>query len=304
MLVLRRSVHAPMLLTIQRTFVFRNPHSIPSIMGLDPIYLIIKSSITGRSTKPYFRIADTLLPGLPKLFRYSHNTNKYDELTVTASPSGEDWIVLLEYNNQPGEEVEIYEWYKSKEEAEAGIEKKMENLVDEGRRTGQVLRPSWTHDKDTKELSMCSYHTMEPQDGAAGEAKVYYWWQVVQVNLTLREQYDIIDQKQQKERAAYMAKAESVALDMARRTKGELSLHEEEDLERRERSLGVVNLTDQERLGMDPMGDEERERRFNELRSRDEEDGSSVYQAKTAGWGRRFGLSKEQQEDPEIMGVE
>ncbi|CAO2651639.1 Nn.00g042090.m01.CDS01 [Neocucurbitaria sp. VM-36] len=276
-------------------------------MGIDPVYLIIRSCATGKPTKPWFRIADTILPGLPELFRYSHNTNKYDEITVRATPSGENWNVILEYGNGPNEKVEIYGWYKDKKEADSVIEKKSQEAVEEGKLNGLAVRPAWAHDKDTTEVYLCSWSVKENrtlENGETEQTKVFYWWQVVQVKLQLREKYNEIDPKKEKERAEYMAKAASVALNMARRSKGELTEQEEDDLERRERNLGVVNLTDEERQGMDPMGDEERQRLMKQIQESDGDKESSDNQSKKVSIRRWTGWTKEQMEDPEIMGVE
>ncbi|KAJ4363617.1 hypothetical protein N0V83_009913 [Neocucurbitaria cava] len=276
-------------------------------MGINPVYLIVKSTATGKSSKPWFQIADTVLPGLPDRFRYDRGNNEYDEALVTATPTGEDWKVILEYDKKPWEKVEICGWYEDKKEVADSIDKTVQRIVEEAKRTEMLVRQQWIHHKDTNECvlwhsSIKESHTLE--NGKTEQKMMFYWWQVVEVKLQLRDRYDAFD-PQQTERAEYMAKAALVAEGVAKRSKGELSEQEAEKLKQDERSLGHVKMTPEEKRSFGlSMGEEELERLEAEIRRpRTPSDDSSDYGGRKKAVRRRR-TTQERREDPDVPDVE
>ena len=275
-------------------------------MALGPIYLIIRSQAIGKKDKPWFRIASTELPRMPRVFTgYNETTNKYQDIMVQPPPAGEEWKVIMEFNNRPNEDVKIIGWTETLEEGGNLLSRSVEDALKPAREVGETIRQSWKHETDGN--VSCTYHIKEPRELSDGSIhnKTYYWWEIVRVQV---QHDDYGPEWHEKTRIEYMEKSAQIALDMLRKEKGELTAQEKEDLEERKKNLGSVPLSRQEFkevMGTVRATNEEMQKRLEELdRDSEEEEGDMGGLEKAKGSKYGTVVSGAQLEDPEIMGTE
>lgn len=210
-------------------------------MGLGPVYLIIKSDAIGKEDKPWFRIACTELPRMPRVFPgYNETTNKYQDIIVQPPPTREEWKVIMEFNKRPDEDVKIIGWAETLEEAGNQLNNCVMDSIKPARESGQNVRPVWRH--EVNGIITCSYHTKrygQLSDGSTQD-KTYYWWEIVRVQV---QHDDHSPEWHEKMRIQYMEKAAQIELGILEKRKGELTEQEEMDLEERAKSLGYVPLS-------------------------------------------------------------
>jgi hypothetical protein len=87
------------------------------------------------------------------------------------------------------------------------------------------------------EYMVSKEHSEEPEDE-------WFWWDIVEVKLEPVKTYDIINAEYEKARVEDMKEREKEGLEMARRSRGELTEEEREEIEARNARMGVVHELD------------------------------------------------------------
>jgi hypothetical protein len=222
--------------------------AVPTTMPLNPIYLLIHSRSNTRTPKPYFRIAATELPNLPRPFTgYDHDNYTYTDMHVTASgtPLTEEWIVLLEAIKNSYQEVTAVNHFDTLEEAGQELaDLAMADCRGDIGKEGKVI-VYWTQSINGNTVTR--YRTVEgkfdEETGArVGQREVSHWWEIVQIKLQHDDIYDI--QWHDTARIQYMATAQRVAILTLRAREDDFSNEEERELEGLQKKLGFVNVSE------------------------------------------------------------
>jgi hypothetical protein len=247
-------------------------------MPLNPVYLLMHSRSNTRAPKPYFRIAATELPNLPRPFTgYDHDSYTYTDIHVTASgtPLAEEWIVLLEAIKNSYQNVTAINHFDTLEEA--GAELASRALADCRGEEGKVV-VYWTQSINGNAITRCRTieRQLDEQAGVWVQREVSHWWEIIQIKLSHVDIYDI--QWHDTARIQYMATAQRIAVLTIRARTEEQGLSNEEgrELGGLQRRLGFVNVgeKDFERVwGFRKKSEEELRALHVELRRWEEEDG-------------------------------
>jgi hypothetical protein len=222
--------------------------AVPTTMLLNPVYLLIHSRSNTRAPKPYFRIAATELPNLPRPFTgHDHDNYTYTDIHVTASgtPLAEEWIVLLEAIKNSYQEVTAVNHFDTLEEAGQELaDLAMADCRGDIGKEGKVI-VYWTQSINGNAVTR--YRTVEgkfdEETGArVGQREVSHWWEIVQIKLQHDDIYDI--QWHDTARIQYMATAQRVAVLTLRAREDDFNNEEERELEGLQKKLGFVNVSE------------------------------------------------------------
>jgi hypothetical protein len=102
-----------------------------------------------------------------------------------------------------------------------------------------------------------TYHSeyMVSKEHSKGPEEEWFWWDIVEAKLESVKMYDITNAEYEKARVEDMKERERGALEMARRSRGELTDEEREEIDVRNARMGVVHELD--RNDPDIMGIEQ-----------------------------------------------
>jgi hypothetical protein len=212
------------------------------------VYLLLRlsatyvfSSETSSPQKPWYQLFDTYPANLPPF--YPENTTDQCYASILATLLGrEEWHVKIEYRRNGHETLDIVGWCE--DAADAGRMLKQETDEVAGRYLYDTKNE--LHMKSTAvvhdHIQTCEYIIPAHSD----QEQVWYWRDIVPVKLEPMKQYGILNPEAEKHRAEDMEWRTKEGLDMARRTKGEFTEQEMENMAEAKERMGVVEEEDAE----------------------------------------------------------
>jgi hypothetical protein len=178
---------------------------------------------------------------LPPFYTEDATDQRYASILATLF-GREEWRVKIEYRRNGHETLDIIGWYE--DAADAGkvlqqeIDKVAERHLHDTKNELHVKFTSDVHDNSqTCEYTVPAHDTQE---------QVWLWWDILPVKLEPMEQYGISDPEAEKHRVEDLEWRAKEGLDMTRRTKGEFTEQEMENMVEAKERMGVVEGEDAE----------------------------------------------------------
>ena len=225
------------------------------------VYMIIQSSATllpgsdsSRPPKPWYQLADVVPKGQPYDYPEDQHNHRYDaiESLREGRQTLEIWNVKIVYGKSAHEDVRITGWAEDAAAAGPMLQRDVDNHINSyGLNNNTTVRISYTHDTE-QNTKRCEYVIREQR--TQGQENVWYWWDVMEVKLEPVKQYGITNPEWEKDRVEDMEWRRKEGLDMARRSRREYTEEEKEEIEQRNKRMGIVEGED--RNDPDIMGTE------------------------------------------------